>query len=107
MSLGAPAEMSIRMKSKYYSDVWNKDKQYDPKAPVIPGCLLEHERLRLNREASTRTPEGLQREFQKVKAASKSNKVLKKEMPALLTMQMQHGDIIIMDGTELQKYYEV
>lgn len=94
--------MKFRMKKRYYSGVTKSD-VYDPHAPVLPGCAREKERRALNALYGKISDA----EFQKRK-----NELLGKisktgNCPVLLTLLLNHGDIMVMHGSEMQKYYEV
>ncbi len=102
LSLGCPALMSWRMKSKYFSGFVNKTRnRYDPTIPILPGCFKPEKREELNAMASTMTPDELTR---------KAKELLKGcplSPPVVLKMKLRHGDIMGMHGVDLQKYYEV
>lgn len=106
MSIGGEADMTIRMKEKYYSAKSKDNKPYDPDAPIIQGCQLYQERLELNAlhkngrsDKVLRAKEAdLQREAQKIGRHSP---------PVVLNMKLHHGDMVVMHGREIQKYFEV
>lgn len=94
--------MMIRMKATYYSGKSRAGK-YDPLAPVLPGCKGYEERVKLNSLYEKVSEEA----FEQARA-----EVYKKigrigSPPVLLTMQLNHGDMVVMNGGEMQKYYEV
>lgn len=102
LSLGGQAKMMIRMKATYYSGK-TKAGIYDPLAPVLPGCKCYEERVKLN---------SLYGKVSKVAFAEAKAKVYKDmsrigNAPVLLTLQLNHGDMVVMHGGEMQKFYEV
>jgi alkylated DNA repair dioxygenase AlkB len=106
LSLGAPGTMRIRMKARHYHGVSSVAGLYDDAAP-IPGC--QHYDARLALQPSL---EALK------KSDSKAYNARRKQIPKqlglnnrgtardALTMQLGHGDIVIMHGADVQKYYE-
>ncbi|KAI4931669.1 hypothetical protein J4E85_004264 [Alternaria conjuncta] len=106
LSLGAPGTMRIRMKARHYHGVSSVAGLYDDAAP-IPGC--EHYDARL----------AVQPSLDALKTSdSKAYNARRKQIPKqlklsnrgnardALTMQLGHGDIVIMHGADVQKYYE-
>jgi hypothetical protein len=95
--------MSIRMKEKYFkghskSNVLTKDD------PVLPGSALYDERAELQRQyragelTKVAYETGLKALFKKMKS---------KKPSAEIVMEVHHGDLVVMHGPNLQKYYEV
>lgn len=107
MSLGCEATMSIRLKKKYLSIKKINWSKYDPKKPVIAGSRFAEERLRLNKMYNERVfnrkdLERLKTEVQAKVCADKTNFA-----SPCLTMKLKHGDMVVMHGSAIQKYYEV
>ena len=99
-SLGCPAWMNIRMKSKFYSG-FKKDRTYDPSLPIIPGCFKADVRQKLNDKKDT---------MDSKKLTSLAKTLLKgcpTKPPIILRMRLRHGDFMSMHGASMQKYYEV
>ncbi|KAF2107779.1 hypothetical protein BDV96DRAFT_505799, partial [Lophiotrema nucula] len=105
LSLGAPGTMRIRMKARHYNGVSNAG-VYDD-SPPLPGGIAYTQRLALVDELS------------KLKASDpKSYRARLKEVPKQLgltangkakdaiTLTLGHGDIAIMHGAGIQRYYE-
>lgn len=91
------------MKERYFSGL-GKSGKYDPLAPVLPGCLLEEERKALNAEYG-KIP---QADFDARRQAMYDDNASRlKNCPPLITMNLKHGDMVVMHGAEMQKYYEV
>ena len=97
--------MTLRMKSRYYSGCTASQK-YCPSDPVLPGCLLEEARRKLNSLYGQISEEGFESRTDEMYKAANLKRV-SKPSPVLLTMALEHGDIVIMHGGEMQKYYEV
>jgi hypothetical protein len=103
LSLGAKSVMSIRMKYKYYNGL-SKTKTLLKDDPVLVGCRMEAERRSLksqlaNGEIDQTTYDSLRRKaLQKGKCG---------EAPIGIKMELNHGDLVVMHGENLQKYYEV
>lgn len=122
LSLGADAEMTIRMKAKYFltsravckRPIRTKGKgakqtfdiKHDPSAPVPIGCQNYQERRNLaslynNLPLRTRYESALKELF---KQTSKSGT---RNAPVILNMRLKHGDMVVMHGEDLQKCFEV
>jgi hypothetical protein len=105
LSLGAPGSMRIRMKARHYHGVSNAG-VYDD-APPLPGCQQYDARLALHPslQALKRTDS---------KAYTARRKQIPKDLKLrssgqakdVLNMQLGHGDVVVMHGAELQRYYE-
>ena len=93
--------MQFRMKERYYKGL-TKGNKYDPTEPVLNGCALESDRISLNALHGSISNE----EFDSRRALMYKNKSLKGHK-AFLTLKLAHGDMVVMHGGEIQKYYEV
>lgn len=102
LSLGSRAKMMIRMKAKYYFGI-KKSGVYNHLAPVLPGCKMYEERLELSSLYGKISNEA----FEEAKETLCKKLRLVGSPPPLLTMYIKHGDMIVMHGAEMQKYYEV
>lgn len=95
--------MFIRMKYKYYHGFSRAKKLLDDD-PVLPGCVSHRERQELKDRF-------LKSEINKAEYDELRWGVLKKsrngEASPIIKMELNHGDMIVMHGEELQKYYEV
>ncbi|RJE26901.1 hypothetical protein PHISCL_00813 [Aspergillus sclerotialis] len=102
LSLGAKATMLIRMKYKYFNGCSKAKKLLDDD-PVLPGCQLEDQRRelkrQLNRGAITR------KEYERRRQEG-SKKCRATEASPFIKMELHHGDLVVMHGENLQKYYE-
>jgi alkylated DNA repair dioxygenase AlkB len=103
LSLGARSVMSIRMKYKYYNGL-SKTKTLLKDDPVLVGCRMEAERRSLKSQLA-------KGEIGQTTYDSLRRKVLQKgkcgEAPIEIKMELNHGDLVVMHGENLQKYYEV
>ena len=64
---------------------------------------MEHERRALNAKAGLISDAAFEKERSKIYDGSKRSK----NPPEFLTMHLHHGDMVVMHGAEMQKYYEV
>ncbi|KAF2703790.1 hypothetical protein K504DRAFT_391765 [Pleomassaria siparia CBS 279.74] len=105
LSLGAPGTMRLRMKARHYNGMSNAG-VYDD-TPPLPGCVAYEARL----EA--------QKHLAHIKATNSSVyraslKTIPKQLGLksggtardAITLTLAHGDIVIMHGEGIQKYYE-
>ncbi|CAO2653865.1 Nn.00g105980.m01.CDS01 [Neocucurbitaria sp. VM-36] len=105
LSLGAPGTMRIRMKARHYHGVSSAG-VYDD-APPLPGCQQYEARL-----AMQPSLDALQRSDSRAYTARR--KAVPQELKLkcsgnakdVLNMQLGHGDIVVMHGAEMQRYYE-
>ena len=96
--------MKWRMKWKYYSGFTDHAcTKYDPSLPVLPGCNDRTERIRLNQLAPRMGAEELNHEARRVLRGKKKNKA---HSPVMLIMLLRHGDMMVMHGSDMQKYFE-
>jgi hypothetical protein len=101
--------MLVRMKYKYFNGCTRKA---EPNAigtvlqsdPVLKDCKFEDERRALKEEFD----EG---EISQSEYDASRRALLKgrkgKEAPVAIKMELHHGDLVVMHGENLQKYYEV
>lgn len=104
ISLGCPAKMKWRLKMRYWCGFKDKGrKHYDPDQPVLPGCRKPEERHKLNELAKTASTAELDAAAQKALAFAKGES---KMPPAVLELDLRHGDYMVMHGASMQVYYE-
>ncbi|KAF2622883.1 hypothetical protein BU25DRAFT_462510 [Macroventuria anomochaeta] len=106
ISLGAPGTMRIRLKAKHHLGV-SKAGVYTDAVP-LPGCCKFEERMaRVDelRDLRATVSSGQYRNRLKQLPKELDLKTSGNASDAL-TMKLGHGDIIIMHGVEMQKYYE-
>ena len=105
LSLGCPAKMKWRLKSKYWCGFKDKArKHYDPDQPILRGCRKPEERRKLNELAKTVSTEQLNAAAQETLAFVKNES---KTPPVVLELDLRHGDYMVMHGASMQVYYEV
>jgi hypothetical protein len=108
LSLGGDAVMTWRLKKKYYQpkhmQAKNIDK-YNATMPVFKGSKFWKERDAFNEKASTLNAADYKIEKQKLYKAYKANRSVNSS--SLITITLRHGDYMIMNGDQIQKYYEV
>ncbi|KAI9894742.1 MAG: hypothetical protein M1814_002099 [Vezdaea aestivalis] len=110
LSLGGSAKMDFRMKHRYYfGRTATANSKYSPDVDVVSGCVLEAERTHYKGlvEAGTMN----KAEFNAaIKAASTATtptgRRSGKKHPSVLTMELKHGDYVVMCGADIQRYYE-
>ncbi|KAB8237547.1 uncharacterized protein BDW43DRAFT_321906 [Aspergillus alliaceus] len=102
LSLGAQSTMLIRMKSVYFNGR-SKNNIFLAEDPVLPGCAFEIERQNLKTRMHNRdiTHEIYDKELKEVLKGHKCS-VAK----PCIKLQLNHGDLVVMHGENLQKYYE-
>ncbi|KAK3045121.1 hypothetical protein LTS18_014523, partial [Coniosporium uncinatum] len=111
LSLGYPAKMSLRLKDKHYRGV-SKSGEYTDEPP-IPGC--QHYEARRgahteldglsSAERKTKKKELVDRlQLGKKHADVKDSQ--RKHAPDAISFKLCHGDIVVMHGEGVQKYYE-
>ncbi|OQD65990.1 hypothetical protein PENPOL_c005G09227 [Penicillium polonicum] len=108
LSLGAKATMFVRMKYKYFNGC---TRRAEPKQlgnllqddPVLKDCMFEGERRALKEEFDA--GEISQDEYDDSRRALAMGRK-GKEAPVTIKMELHHGDLVVMHGENLQKYYE-
>ena len=93
--------MTVRMKEAYFLA-----KKYNPTKEVLQGCQLHDQRKALNALQATAAS---QEQWRKAKAAFdvEARTVKGRNAPVILKMKVKHGDMVVMHGEKLQKYFEV
>jgi hypothetical protein len=94
--------MFMKMKDRHFLG-YTRSGKYDPTGKVLPGCYLEAERRDLNAKWGKIPDE----DFWALQKAMYANAKKKTRAGVILTMQLSHGDVIVMHGADMQKYYEV
>lgn len=102
LSLGGSSTMTIRMKYKYFNGL-SKAKVVLNDDPVLEHCRFEKERQELKEQFKTgaiskETYDTLRKEVLKGSKAQ--------EAPPIIKIELHHGDLLVMHGEDLQKYYE-
>lgn len=95
--------MYIRMKYKYYHGFSKARKLLDDD-PVLQGCRFENERRILKEQfKSGEITEDIYNRMRR-EVLFKNGRG---EAPPVIKMVLNHGDLVVMHGENLQKYYEV
>ena len=109
LSLGGDAKMHMRMKAKYYYGVTQSGQLMD-EAPVTSGVLpAEKHRTRVQAWQELQQHHGTGRQAKRKEIAAKygmKSAPKNASTPDLVTVTLGHGDIVIMDGYDVQKYLE-
>lgn len=95
--------MYIRMKAKYYFGVSNSNVP-TPDDPVLPRCVREEQRRSLKEEFEA---DLITKDVYNKRRKAMLQRSDTKQPPKLMTLELKHGDLVVMHGAELQKYYEV
>ena len=96
--------MTIRLKKRYYEFPKGLTLEtYDPLARVIPGSRQYKERLVLNNLYRAGNMKGFK--IAKAELFRKPKNNVKNAAP-ILTMKLRMGDMVVMHGAEMQKYFE-
>ena len=106
--------MTLRIKARHYTGFTGSTRhwKYHPEDPILPGAWKPEERAQLNARYS-QYGEDRDEEFQALarETLKPDGRINGKRMPrtasSLIEMKLQHGDMMIMHGAEMQKYYEV
>ncbi|KAL3456773.1 hypothetical protein BJX64DRAFT_270105 [Aspergillus heterothallicus] len=114
LSLGAKATKHLRMKFKYYHGFSKSGtkKTLTKNDPVLVGCLNREWRLDLkNKKANGELNDEQYEEawWNKWKESPQTDKPVKagaREAPPCIRTELHHGDIVVMHGAGVQKYYE-
>lgn len=96
LSLGSQATMRFRLKKKYYNGSAANN-------AVLPGCEFFEERKELKEEHDNGK---LKDDEYSIRCMKLTNQVTRREAKDLITLDLHHGDMVVMNGSLLQKYYE-
>lgn len=107
--------MQFRIKSKYWSMHNLTANNYDPKAWVLPGSQAWKMRLAVNKHYKVgRTAEYEASKAELIAHLNRTNKTKtgndttkKGNGTVSLTLELRHGDLVVMHGERIQKIYEV
>ena len=102
-SSGSTACFNIRLKPNFWCGTRDKaGKNYDPDQSVHPLCFQPETRRTLNAMAPNMNQVELKA---KAKELLKDNGC-KAQPPVILKMKLRHGDIMVMHGADMQKFFE-
>ncbi|KAI9676062.1 MAG: hypothetical protein M1817_000805 [Caeruleum heppii] len=104
LSLGCPASMTLRMK---YAPHFGVSKQGNPyNDPPLPGCADYENRRRHHSLSAGRPSSPDNRRGGLLPTDPNLHTPRKGNPPVLLSLQLNHGDMVCMHGAGIQKYYE-
>ena len=100
--------MTFRMKSKYHLPKDLTPEKYNPELPVQKGSQA----WQLRTAANEHFKAGRMAEYEAAKKElfnflNKDSEKKKKHAPTSLTLELRHGDMVVMHGVEIQKVWEV
>ncbi|PYH92964.1 hypothetical protein BO71DRAFT_400122 [Aspergillus ellipticus CBS 707.79] len=102
LSLGAKSTMLVRMKYTYYHG-FSKAKKPLSDDPVLLGCDQYDQRKALKSQFTDGSLNEAAYSDLRLGILKKSRS---REAPPCIKMELNHGDLLIMHGENLQKYYE-
>lgn len=96
--------MQIRMKSKYYKGQSSRNILLE-NDPVLPGCAFQLQRQTWKAEFE----HGMitQTKYNKCRNELFKNNRTQCEAKPCIKLDIHHGDMVVMHGESLQRYYEV
>lgn len=102
--------MNFRIKARYYlaNKSLNTPETYNPELPVIPGSQAWKQRIKANDYYKA----GRGKEYEAAKKElftflNKDSEKRKKNAPVCLSLELRHGDMVVMHGAKIQEIYEV
>lgn len=105
LSLGAPAVMKVRLKAKHHNGVSKSGVYVDDAAPPVPGCVKHAERRAAH--AQLDALDGEERKERLRALPRELGLQARGNAKDVLSMQLGHGDVVVMHGRKIQEYYEV
>ena len=88
------------MKKKYF--IGSNSSSFDPAMDIIPGSRAVELRQSLRDRSPFLSQTQIKREWSNIQKAANGDK-----WEVALTIRFKHGDIVVMHGADIQKYYEV
>ena len=108
LSLGGAATMTFRMKSKHWLAKGLTAGTYDPETQVWAGSQGWKSRIAANEHyRAGRTAEYEEAKSDLLKFLNKDSEKRKKNGPIMLTLELKHGDMVVMHGEQIQQVHEV
>lgn len=101
--------MLVRMKYKYFNGFTKRANAQESGTPlqddpVLKGCMFESERRKL--KAALGAEDITQEKYKdSLRALWKGHK--RRQAPALIRLELKHGDLLVMHGNRLQQFFEV
>lgn len=105
LSLGAEATMLVRLKQKYFKIPKRTAKITHPNDVILPSCSMEQGRRELKAlyDSQEITVDQYWAGLEDLQRSSGH----RTHANPICSLQLHHGDMIVMHGANLQKYYEV
>ena len=97
--------MNFKMKEKKWPAIGLTCKNYDPEAKVIPGSQAWKERVAVDKLYEAGETEQYERAKEELVKSLNGQK--KKPGPIILSLELRHGDMVVMHGEGIQRIYEV
>lgn len=106
LSLGAPGTMRIRLKAKHHTGISKAGVFID--APPLPGSLSYAARAKLIPELQELKKKVSPAQYlERLRAAPKQLGLVKgKNAAEALALRLGHGDVVLMHGEDVQRYFE-
>ena len=107
-SLGGAASMDFKIKSKHWMAKDLTADTYNPELWVLPGSQAWKMRIAANAHYKAgRIAEFETAKVELFKFLNKDSEKRRKNGPMVLTLELRHGDIVVMHGERIQEIYEV
>ncbi|KAI1921801.1 hypothetical protein LOZ12_002134 [Ophidiomyces ophidiicola] len=103
LSLGVEATMLVRLKQKYFKVPEQTSKNFEMEDLVLPSCSMEAERREL--KIRYESQQISRNEYWK-RLAHLRGRNRRREASPFCSLELHHGDMVVMHGANLQKYYE-
>lgn len=108
LSLGGAATMSFKMKTKHWLAKGLTSETYNPELRIIPGSQAWKQRTKANDLYKA----GRMAEYEAAKNElfnflNEVKEKRKKNAPVVLSLELRHGDMVVMHGDKIQEIYEV
>jgi hypothetical protein len=99
--------MKIRMKKPWF-DGYRRTGKPIKDDPVLAGCKYEEERCALKEEYEAGNISEAEYDDARAAVFKEKNKKVdgKAQAPVIISMTLEHGDMVVMHGRKLQDYYE-
>ena len=103
LSLGGKATMKIRLKDQYFRGR-SKSNKLVTEDPILVSCDKYEQRKALKGELDNGSITA--EEYDRCRTEI-CRTITRREASPIINMEIQHGDFVIMHGTDLQRYFEV
>lgn len=95
--------MKLRLKDEYFRGTRARSKMLTTDDAVLPGCH-NYEARKALKEQHARGE--LTKDEYDARRIELTRAVTRRESEAVINTELHHGDMVVMHGTDLQKYYE-